>query len=129
MRTGNHTAAVQWVYVVFNHTIATPAFLALWLWAGLPWQWAAILAGMVMPVKVGITGRLVARFRSIVKSSPGMDIPIPLMLMPFAYQAEQAIHWILWPFRIRWVGSGKTEWFIGVPGVVGLIVYAITQAA
>lgn len=128
MRTGNHTANVQWLYIVINPTLAIPGF-AVALYAGYPPAFAAFLASFLVLIKIGITGRLVARFRSIVKSSPGMDIPIPLMLMPFAYQAEQAIHWILWPFRIRWIGSGKTEWFIGVPGVVGLIVYAITQTA
>jgi len=126
-RTGNHTWASQWLYVVPKPLIPALAFLAL-LWYGLPWPVAAILAGLLMPVKIGITGNLRARFREIRKTSLGLEIPIPVAYLPGAYYLEQAIHALLWPFRFRWFGSGKTEWFLGLPGVAGLIVYIITQA-
>lgn len=71
---------------------------------------------------------LPARFREIRKTSPGLELPIPLAYLPGAYYLEQAIHAMLWPFRIRWIGSGKTEWFLGLPGVVGLVVYIIQSA-
>ena len=123
-RTGNHTWACQWLYVVSKPIAPALAFLAL-LWYGLPWPPAAILAGFLMPVKIGITGNIQARFREIRKTSPGLELPIPLAYLPGAYYLEQAIHAMLWPFRIRWIGSGKTEWFLGLPGVVGLVVYII----
>lgn len=128
-KSGNHTANPQWLYMVVNPTLALPLF-GFALATGLPLVPAAFLASFFVLVKVGITGVPKSRFRAIHKASPGIDIPVRLAWIPGAYYIEQAIHFLFFPFRLwSWGnGAGKSEWFIALPGVVGVIVYTITLA-
>lgn len=128
MRTGNHTANPQWLYVVINPTVALPVF-AFALATGLPLAPACFLASFFVLIKVGITGVPRERFRAIHKASPGIDIPVRLAWLPGAYYIEQAIHFLFFPVRLwSWGrGAGRTEWFIALPGVVWVVVYAIIQ--
>ena len=128
MRTGNHTSAPQWLYLVINPTIALGVF-AFALATGLPLASACFLSSFFVLVKVGITGVPRQRFRAIHKASPGIDIPVRLAWLPGAYYIEQAIHFLFFPFRLwSWGrGAGRTEWFIAVPGVVWVITYLIIQ--
>lgn len=128
MKTGNHTANPQWLYLVINPTIALPVF-AFALATGLPLVPALFLASFFVLAKVGVTGVPKQRFRDIHKASPGIDIPIRLAWLPGAYYIEQAIHFLFFPFRLwSWgKGAGRTEWFIALPGVAWVIVYAVIQ--
>ncbi len=137
MRTGNHTANPQWLYIVINPTLAIPGF-ALALYVGYPPSFSAFLASFLVLIKIGITGVPRSRFRDIHKASPGIDIPIRLAWLPGAYYIEQTLHFLFFLFRLwSWgQGAGRTEWFIALPGVVWslhwavrAIVYAITQTA
>lgn len=126
MRTGNHTANPQWIYLVINPTLALP-LLVFGLATGLPLVPALFMSSFFVLIKVGVTGVPKHRFRGIHKASPGIDIPIRLAWLPGAYYIEQAIHFLFFPFRLRaWGrGAGRTEWFIAIPGLVWLIVYTI----
>lgn len=124
MKTGNHTTAAQHIYLVFNPTLAAPAALAALIVTGSATA-ALWVAAWAMLVKIGITGRKAARFASIARTSPGLDLPISLGRVWGAYYVEQALHRLFFFLRIRWGGSGKTEWFLGLPGVIGIIVYTL----
>ena len=126
MRTGNHTANPQWLYIVFNPTLALPIF-AFVVYAGAPPTFAIFISCFFVLTKIGITGVPKSRFRSIHKASPGIDIPIRLAWLPGAYYIEQAVHLVFFMFRLwSWGnGAGRTEWFIALPGVVWLISYLI----
>ena len=124
MRTGNHTLARQHLYLVANPTLAIPAALLALIATGSP-ALAAWAAAWIMLVKIGVTGRKPARFASIAGTSPGPDIPVSLGRVWGAYYIEQFLHRLFFFLRIRWGGSGKTEWFLGLPGVIGIIVYTL----
>lgn len=126
MKTGNYTANPQWLYIVFNPTLALPIF-AFMVYTGAPIMFSIFIACFFVLTKIGITGVPKSRFRAIHKASPGIDIPIRLAWLPGAYYIEQAIHLVFFMFRLRsWGnGAGRTEWFIGLPGVVLVIIYAL----
>lgn len=127
MRTGNHTLARQHLYLVANPTLAIPAALLALIATGSP-ALAAWAAAWTMLVKIGVTGRKPARFASIAGTSPGPDIPVSLGRVWGAYYIEQFLHRLFFFLRIRWFGSGKTEWFMGLPGLVALVAKTIIQA-
>ena len=114
-RAGNHTSARQWVYLVVNPTLAIFMALAIAL-SGAPAIWVAMLAPWFVLTKIGITGSLAARSAQVKKTSPGLDLFIPIARIPGAYQVEQLAHRCLFFLRARWYGSGKTEWFVGLWG-------------
>ena len=87
MKSGNHTIAPQWLYILIN----------------LPYLWV---------VKIGIGGNLKARERQVDKSAPGIDLIIFAVWIPYAYSLEQAIHRLCKPLRVRFRGSGRTERFL-----------------
>ena len=126
MRTGNNTTSTQWLYTVANPTPALALAILLAL-VGAPWQVNLIASPFLILTKIGITGNLKARKRSISKSSPGPDISGPGIRIWGAYQIEQFTHRCLSPFRVEWFGTGKTEWFAGLWGWVGFVVYFIIQ--
>jgi len=126
MRTGNHTVATQNLYLVINPTLAILISLpALVLTGSL--AIAAWVAAWATMVKIGVTGHPARRFRDIAKTSPGPDIPINLGRVWGAYYIEQALHRVFFFCRVRWFGSGKTEWFMGLPGLVGVVAYVATM--
>lgn len=65
-------------------------------------------------VKIGITGRSSkARAKQVSRAMPGVAIPVGILFVPFfAYQVEQALHFIFDPLKTRFYkGDGSTEWF------------------
>jgi hypothetical protein len=106
-RTGNGTAARQWLYVLWNF----------------PFIWT---------VKIGITGDLARRVRQVDESAPGWDFPIWAVKIPFAYQVEQLTHGLMGWCRVGFWGSGKTErfWLIAaIPAIIlSLAVFAARWA-
>ena len=125
-KSGNGTSARQWLYTVFNPlpAIITAMFL---LAIGAPWQVNLIASPFLILTKIGIGGNKARRHRQISKSSPGPDISGPGIRIWGAYQIEQFTHRCLSPFRVEWFGTGKTEWFAGLWGWVGFVVYFIIQ--
>jgi len=65
MRTGNHTIAPQWLYLIIKPELAAPVLAWLMLGHGVPLSIALFPALLVTPFKVGITGNLARRFRTI----------------------------------------------------------------
>lgn len=71
----------------------------------------------VFKCKIGITGWHIGakkRAKQVSDALPGIWIPIAFVVIPFAYQIEQAIHWLLHPINAPYKkGSGRTEvfWF------------------
>lgn len=126
MRTGNHTTARQYLYLVINPTPAL-IFAGLIWWMGMPWQFNAIVSSFFILTKIGITGNMKARIRDIEGTSPGIDIIVGKARIWGAYYIEQWIHRWLAFLNCPWFGSGKTEWFIGLWGLLGVIVYVIIQ--
>lgn len=121
MRTGNHTSAPQWLYILWN----------------VPYIWL---------IKVGVGGKLKKRTQQVGKSAPGLDFPVFVTWVIGAYQLEQAIHRIcarLQPELGPHWGTGRTErfylpalipalalalaWTLLCWGSVGLLVYAIIK--
>ena len=126
-RTGNHTSNVQWLYVVLNPTIAIMAALAGGLF-GMDWKILAFACPFLVLTKIGITGNPEARIKEIQETSPGLDFMPVKIRIPFAYQVEQLLHRVFHFLHIPWFGSGKTEWFVGLVGVVGVGLYLLVNA-
>lgn len=125
-KSGNGTSARQWLYTAFNPTPAL-VLAAILLAVGCPWQINLIASPFLILTKIGIGGNRERRHRQIAKSSPGMDIPGPAIRIPWAYQLEQLLHKLLFFLRVPWFGSGKTEWFAGLCGWMGFLVYFIVK--
>ena len=87
MKSGNGTAAPQWLYILGN-------FPRFWV------------------VKIGIAGNLLKRERQVDKSAPGWDGILFALWFPFAYHTEQWIHRKCEPLRVHFTGSGHTERFL-----------------
>ena len=125
-KSGNGTTARQWIYTVANPTPAI--FGALLLFAiGAPWQVNLIASPFLILTKIGITGNRKARHTGIAETSPGLDIPGPAVKVWGAYQIEQFFHRALGFLHVPWFGSGKTEWFAGLWGWVGFLIYFLIQ--
>lgn len=103
-RSGNGTAAKQFLYVFWN----------------IPFVWV---------VKIGIAGDVAKRMKGVNKTSPGIDIPIWFIPIPFAYQLEQWLHRSLSFLQVPFWGSGHTERFFilaAVPAILlSLIVFLL----
>lgn len=104
-RSGNHTTAKQYIYVLVNF----------------PYFWV---------IKVGIGGNKEKRIRSIDKEAPGKDFCLMSARLHFAYGLEQSIHLMLAPLNYRadpkkW-GSGHTErfWFPALLLAIPVILFA-----
>lgn len=118
-RTGNGTSAIQHLYHVANPTLAIGC-VVLCILAGAPWWFTTIVSPFFILSKIGITGNIKRRMDNIKKTSPGPDVPLANVRIPFAYQIEQFFHRVLSFLHCPWFGSGKTEWVIGLWGPVGL---------
>lgn len=104
MKSGNHTKNPQWMYIGIHmlfFVIPNP-FVFKW----------------------GIGGSWMKRLGGISASMPGFVLPVFLVWVPFAYQIEQWGHRQLKRIRVRYFGSGKTEWFF----IVGIL-FAIPVCA
>lgn len=88
-RSGNGTSAKQWLYLLIN----LPNFYLC---------------------KVGITGNLKNRLRSINDEAFGYTFPVFCFRVHFAYQIEQAILNVSKPFKFSYGQSGRSEWRIGI---------------
>lgn len=96
-KTGNGTAAKQWLYIFWN----------------IPFIWV---------VKIGISGNVKRRRHQVGKTSPGFDIPVWYIPIFFAYQIEQALHSGLDFLRVPWFkGSGHTERFFIIAAIPAVI--------
>lgn len=126
MRTGNNTTSTQWLYTVANPTPALALAILLAL-VGAPWQVNLIASPFLILTKIGITGNRKARKRSISKSSPGPDFHLARVRVWAAYYIEQFLHRCLFFLQVPWFGSGKTEWFAGLWGWLGFLIYAIIE--
>lgn len=90
MKSGNNTRAPQWVYIAIHVLYILPNPFVF---------------------KLGIGGSWQKRMQGISGTMPGFVIPIFLVWLPFAYQIEQWMHRKMKRFGVRYIGSGKTEWF------------------
>lgn len=70
--------------------------------------------------KIGTTGLFVGtkkRAKQVDRDAPGIPIPVMVIILPFVYQVEQAIHkgfsFLNYEF---YKGDGYTEWFWAVAG-------------
>lgn len=96
-RTGNGTSAKQWLYVFWNF----------------PFIWV---------VKIGISGNVKYRRKRVSESSPGFDVPIWFVRIPFAYQVEQGLHRALFFLRVPFSGSGHTERFFILAAIPAIVI-------
>lgn len=102
-KSGNGTAARQWIYVLWNF----------------PYVWVT---------KIGITGYPDMRLRDIDRTSPGWDFRLFHVRTFGAYQLEQFLHAIFYPFKVRFRGSGHTERFLSlvIPPALLIIIIWVT---
>jgi len=94
---GNGTLAPQWMYICIHivfFVIPNP-FVFKW----------------------GIAGKWDKRMTGISDSIPGYVVPVFLVWVPFAYHLEQAGHRVLKFINVKYLGSGKREWFL-LPGLI-----------
>lgn len=84
-RSGNGTSSRQWLYMYVHF----PLFFL---------------------VKLGISGNYKRRAKQVGNQTMGWAIPIFAVKIPFAWQCEQAMHWLFRWFSIRFFGS--REWYV-----------------
>lgn len=76
--------------------------------------------------KIGITGNLKQRKKDIDDSTPGFIIPLAFDIY-YAYQIEQYLHRKLKFLSVRWMGTGKTEYFFSIAMIVAIPVALLMQ--
>jgi len=83
----------------------------------------------VFKCKIGITGWHVGaekRAKQVSDALPGIWFPVAFAVIPFAYQIEQTMHWLLHPINAPYKkGSGRTEIFWMPAHVLPLAVMAL----
>lgn len=82
----------------------------------------------IYAVKIGYTGHSIkSRVRGTSKAVRGFTIPIGFMIVPWAWNIEQAMHDLFSGLRIRFYrGDGSTETFLAIVipivwGIFGLV--------
>lgn len=123
-RSGNHYAGRQDLYIMTHREISVivftgAAYLAFSYHPGLIWLFLA------NPVKIGIGGNSEKRRAQIDNSVPGRVVRLVSLRVRGAYQIEQSLHRALHPFRVPFIGSGKTEWFAGFTAFPAIVVVAL----
>ncbi len=92
------------------------------------WWYLKIFVPQIWRCKHGITGHLEKRRKDISDKMPGVARTVFAVWIPFAWQIEQAMHWVLSPLRINFRNSGRECYFIlaAIPVfVVQLLLFAL----
>ena len=123
-RSGNGYAGRQDLYIMTHREISVVVFAgAVYLAAS--YHPALIWLFLANPVKIGIGGNSEKRRAQVDKSVPGRVVRLVSLRVRGAYHIEQSLHRALRPFRVPFIGSGKTEWFAGFTAFPAVVVVAL----
>lgn len=120
-RSGNGYTGRQDLYIMTHREITVIVFVGC-AYLALVYNPALIWLFLANPVKIGIGGNSEKRRAQVDKSVPGRVVRLVSLRVRGAYQIEQSLHKALHPFRVPFIGSGKTEWFAGFTAFPAIVV-------
>lgn len=123
-RSGNGYTGRQDLYIMTHREITVIVFAGC-AYLALVYHPALIWLFLANPVKIGIGGNSEKRRAQVDKSVPGRVVRLVSLRVRGAYQIEQSLHRALHPFRVPFIGSGKTEWFAGFTAFPAIVVAAL----
>jgi hypothetical protein len=100
-KSGNGTAARQWLYLYVN-------------------------VPLVFLFKIGISGNYKRRAKQVANKGFGHTVPVFAVRVPFAFQCEQAMHRFFRLFNIRYGGS--REWYLFPVAPLAILVMVFVWA-
>lgn len=123
-KSGNGHTGRQDLYIMTHRELSVFVFMGC-AYLALAYNPAFIFLFLTNPVKIGIGGNSEKRRAQVDRSVPGRVVRLVSVKVRGAYQIEQSLHRALRPFRVPFIGSGKTEWFAGFTAFPAVVVVAL----